>query len=297
MLRACIQKVLPHHQKKYESTEDQSQKAAFWKDKIWPDFTTVKVSFLKPDPNEPQALFTSKMDDPTKFNIPENPDPLNDVIKTLTPEEAVKKVISERLQPLINLKFKFIDDPEGGDVRIAFNENSGSWSLVGTDCLSAKKGEATLNLGWIDVPTILHEFGHACGLIHEHQNPRGETIQWNKDKVYAWAKKTQGWDKEQVDTNIINTYSMNQINGSDFDPYSIMLYFFPAELTLDGKSVKQNTKLSKTDKKYLGLTYPLKGGDKKKQNNTILMVLIIISILVLLGVVFLLYKRRRRRRL
>jgi hypothetical protein len=29
---------------------------------------------------------------------------------------------------------------------------------------------------------VIHEFGHALGLIHEHQNPSGG-IQWNKPVV------------------------------------------------------------------------------------------------------------------
>ena len=32
--------------------------------------------------------------------------------------------------------------------------------------------------------TIIHEFGHALGMIHEHQNPLNNSLQWNTDKVY-----------------------------------------------------------------------------------------------------------------
>jgi len=36
-----------------------------------------------------------------------------------------------------------------------------------------------MNLGFLDGGTAAHEFGHAIGLAHEHQNPAGG-IQWNE---------------------------------------------------------------------------------------------------------------------
>jgi len=73
--------------------------------------------------------------------------------------------------------------------------------------------------------------------------------------VYAWAAQTQGWDEETTDTNILNTYASNQITGSVYDPKSVMLYFFPASLTLNGVGTKQNLRYSETDLKYLASTY------------------------------------------
>ena len=48
-----------------------------------------------------------------------------------------------------------------------------------------------MNYGWFDSETtddeyrrvVLHEFGHALGLAHEHQSP-GVAIPWNEQKVY-----------------------------------------------------------------------------------------------------------------
>jgi len=40
-----------------------------------------------------------------------------------------------------------------------------------------------MNLGFVDRPTVLHEFGHALGLIHEHQSPFKGGFEWNKDEV------------------------------------------------------------------------------------------------------------------
>ena len=54
-------------------------------------------------------------------------------------------------------------------------------------------------------------------------------------------------------------YSVDQINGSEFDPDSIMLYFFPAYLTKDGKGTHANNRLSPTDVKWVEKEYP--GGE------------------------------------
>ena len=127
--------------------------------------------------------------------------------------------------------------------------------MVGTDAI-IQKNVATMNFGWFDVATTIHEFGHVLGMIHEHQNPYGKNIDWNIDEVYRWASDTQNWDKKTVDNNIIRKYDTNQINGSVFDSSSIMLYFFPAFLTLDHIGTNENLRLSKYDVLYINHMYP-----------------------------------------
>ena len=56
-------------------------------------------------------------------------------------------------------------------------------TCVGTDALHEDyKGKTTMNLGWVTRRSVLHETGHALGLLHEHQNPKG-TIDWNEKQV------------------------------------------------------------------------------------------------------------------
>lgn len=40
-----------------------------------------------------------------------------------------------------------------------------------------------MNLGFVDRPTVLHEFGHSLGLIHEHQSPFPGGFEWNREEV------------------------------------------------------------------------------------------------------------------
>ena len=112
-----------------------------------------------------------------------------------------------------------------------------------------------MNFAWFDVSTVLHEFGHALGMIHEHQNPYDNQILWNKKKVYEWAKSTQGWGKKATDVNILNMPT-EEINGSKYDPFSIMLYFYPRELTTNNKGTRENLKLSPVDVFFLNKMYP-----------------------------------------
>ncbi len=59
----------------------------------------------------------------------------------------------------------------------------GSWSYLGTDATSIPLESFTMNLGFVDRPTILHEFGHSLGLIHEHQSPFEGGFEWNREEV------------------------------------------------------------------------------------------------------------------
>ncbi|MGH7855488.1 MAG: peptidase, partial [Candidatus Binatia bacterium] len=91
----------------------------------------------------------------------------------------------------------------------------------------------------------------AIGLAHEHQNPQGG-IEWNEQVVIEeLAKSPNFWDEETARHNVLRKYSVDQINGTDFDPDSIMLYFFPASWTVNGISTKANEVLSAFDKQFI----------------------------------------------
>jgi hypothetical protein len=149
-----------------------------------------------------------------------------------------------------NLKFNFNDAPNA-EIRITFDPTDGAWSYVGTDCRGIPLNEATMNLGFMDGGTTAHEFGHAIGLAHEHQNPAGG-IQWNEQVVIReLAKSPNFWDEATARHNVLRKYTADQINGTAFDPDSIMLYFFPADWTLNGIGTKANEVLSSLDKSFI----------------------------------------------
>jgi hypothetical protein len=149
-----------------------------------------------------------------------------------------------------NLKFDF-NNAANAEIRVGFDSSDGAWSYVGTDCRGIPVNQPTMNLGFLDGGTTAHEFGHAIGLAHEHQNPRGG-IQWNEQVVIQeLAKSPNFWDEETARHNVIRKYSIDQVNGTDFDPDSIMLYFFPASWTLNGIATKANEVLSTIDKQFI----------------------------------------------
>jgi hypothetical protein len=116
-----------------------------------------------------------------------------------------------------------------------------------------------MNLGWQDEAVILHEFGHALGLAHEHQNPQGG-IEWNEAIVIQdLGGAPNFWDPETVRHNVLEKYSIDQINGTAFDPKSVMLYAFPGTWTVSGEGTSANTKLSDVDKGFIAGAYPGRG--------------------------------------
>lgn len=169
--------------------------------------------------------------------------------------------------PFVNLKFDF-SAKAPADIRITFEADPGSWSAIGTDALVAEyftKDEPTMNFGWLKDDTednewrriVLHEFGHAIGGIHEHQNPRGG-IRWNLPAVYEYfSGRPNYWTKEDIDFNVLQKYSIDQVNSSKFDPKSIMIYALPRELFVKGpKRMSENADLSPGDKAFVGKMYP-----------------------------------------
>lgn len=154
-----------------------------------------------------------------------------------------------------SLKFEFVDSGET-QVRIAF-EDKGSWSYIGIDAKSIDADLPTMNFGWLDEGVILHEFGHMIGLIHEHQNPNENPIKWNKQVVNAsLSGPPNGWDQLTIDRNMYQKYATNQLNASDFDNQSVMLYSFPASWTSNSFHTDANVKLSDKDKEFAKRVYP-----------------------------------------
>lgn len=153
-----------------------------------------------------------------------------------------------------NLRF-VVSDASDAEIRIAFDSGDGAWSYIGTDCRSIPTDQPTMNLGFQDGGTSGHEFGHAIGLGHEHQNPAGG-IQWNEPEVIRdLTGPPNSWTVDQIRHNVLQKYSRDQTLGTNFDPDSIMLYFFPARWTTNGMGTHANEVLSATDQSFIATMY------------------------------------------
>ncbi len=181
-----------------------------------------------------------------------------------TVRERVRKAALKWVGPsMANLKLSFRKDTNDTDIRISF-QYAGSWSVVGNTCRDVTDTtEPTMNFGWLtddssdtDVESVvLHEFGHALGLVHEHQSPEGG-IKWNRPKVYSdLSGPPNNWDKATIDFNMFEAADKDEHNYTAFDPKSIMMYAFPPEWTTDGFSTEENVELSDSDKKFIAEQY------------------------------------------
>jgi serralysin len=140
---------------------------------------------------------------------------------------------------------------------------NGSWSYIGTDARHIPQNQPTMNYGWLQENTpdteyhvVLHEFGHALGLIHEIQVP-AVGLPWNKEAVYYYfSSAPYYWNKEIVDHEIFERYSRSYSN-SFLDPRSIMNYHIPQEFIMSNAlEIGWNTNLSSGDQEIIRTIYP-----------------------------------------
>jgi hypothetical protein len=96
---------------------------------------------------------------------------------------------------------------------------------------------------------------------HEHQNPFAG-IKWHEEAVYdALAKPPNSWDHDTTYHNILEKLTPQQVQGSSWDPDSIMEYEFepglidePEEYDVNGLTPPAT--LSAADKEWARKWYP-----------------------------------------
>jgi hypothetical protein len=179
-------------------------------------------------------------------------------------------------------------DKDKSQVRIGFSE-PGYWSYIGHDSIAdalVSKNLPSMNFGGFDTyppaeprftGIILHEWGHALGLHHEHQSPAdGCDTEYNWPKLYAYYKDNYGWDQTMVDQNVRQLNAdRSAYDWSMSDSDSIMIYGSNPQFLIHGTASKcyfhDNNSLSKLDIVGIQKTYPQAGAVAalKVQNATL----------------------------
>ncbi|MCI0360156.1 MAG: M12 family metallopeptidase [Planctomycetaceae bacterium] len=185
---------------------------------------------------------------------------------------AIRKIVldqANRWAEHAKIEFRLADRMGGSDIRVTFRPGQGHKSFVGRSA-GNRPGDWTMNLDMNDssvgsaynLGVILHEFGHALGMVHEHQSPGAGGVRFKSAAELLPYFSVRGLRTiEAIEFNIVRRYQASELKRfSVFDPDSIMLYSFPAELTTNNQGTKQNTVLSAKDKEFVGLMYGTRGG-------------------------------------
>jgi hypothetical protein len=167
----------------------------------------------------------------------------------------------------IGLQFKEVNQLSEAEVRIGYSTADGSSaSSVGRDVLDVSLDQPTTVYGWdltskYGQGTALHELGHVLGMEHEHQNPFAG-ITWNEDAVYkSLGGPPNNWDRPTTFHNILEKLTKQQVQGSTWDPDSIMEYEFAPGLIIapvpyDKTGITPPGTLSDADKEWARKWYP-----------------------------------------
>jgi len=231
---------------------------------------TVRKNFLGCSTPDPVSSFALDTTAPTRGMADnnflwDNGKTIN--VKILSGSKAlkdkVKKYASEWMK-YANIKFNFIEQGDA-QIRVYLGDQKGDYGHVtmglGVKCLMRDPNDFTMHFDTTDLikeqslkRTVLHEFGHALGLIHEHMSPVSG-IKWDSAAVYS-RKRMMGWSKEMTDAQLFKKYSLSYTNGTTYDPKSIMHYPISPWETKDHYSVDWNYELSEGDKALIAALYP-----------------------------------------
>ncbi|KAK0701212.1 hypothetical protein B0T21DRAFT_250734, partial [Apiosordaria backusii] len=164
----------------------------------------------------------------------------------------------------MRIKFLFFTDGASGasDIRVQFNDKQ-SCSYIGRDA-ECHLNKPTLwldRLSTIKSPeqrrqqiqrTVLHEFGHALGMVHEHGHP-----DYHADWNWRVLQARTGWTAEEVKNNY-KKHQSPRTKLAPYDPKSVMHYSIePGDAHNAVQPVPLNSVLSDGDKRFLLAIYPL----------------------------------------
>lgn len=208
------------------SSPNRAKRGVAFPSDLWPQNSTIKISMSGMTPEQEQF---------TKNNI-------------------------NKWAPHVNLKFEFTNEANA-DVRIAGNNTAyaGS-SKVGKNSKTPPTDAPSMSIGFANglgektAGQVIHEFGHALGLKHEHQHP-DRTLDFNKKTVYKHYESL-GKPRSDGDSQMLNTFNPDKIYSSEYDQRSIMHYPFPGNFLNNNTPTPENNELSATDIQFISRMYP-----------------------------------------
>jgi hypothetical protein len=182
--------------------------------------------------------------------------------------EVVRECFREWQGLGIGVVFAEVGERSEAELRIGFQAGGGSWSAVGREALSAGRGERTMNFGWdVTAPgergTVLHQIGHALGMVHEHQSPFAG-LHWDDEAVYAeLAGPPNFWSRETAYTNVLRTLDAGEASCAVWDPQSVMVLPVGPGLVLEPEryrgGLRPSGAPSPADKEFMLRWYPPAG--------------------------------------
>lgn len=192
--------------------------------------------------------------------------------RPFTTSEAEKNVVRQAFEIWknlgIGLNFKEVKSRDEAEIRIGFMRGDGAWSYVGRDLIDLNIGrdDRTMNFGWDltkhprELDTALHEIGHTLGFPHEHQNPYAGIV-WDEEAVYhSLAQPPNNWSRDKTYHNIIRKISADSVQGSNWDPDSVMHYPFEPGLIKEPPKYRNGLTpaggLSERDQNWVKNFYP-----------------------------------------
>jgi hypothetical protein len=193
-------------------------------------------------------------------------------IRSMLPSDGMRQIVMDQVKKwteVCDLTFEETNSIQDSHIRVGFNPRLGHSSYVGLEAEN-RKGFQTMNLAMTpstitsdyNMSVILHEFGHAMGMVHEHSSP-GSTLDFNPDiqvliNYYSGKFNERPEETAQlVQDNVLKRYNNTTITKfSTFDPASIMIYTIPAAVLANNHpGVQANLRLSETDKRFAREVY------------------------------------------
>ncbi len=226
-------------------------------EKKWVNGTTLHYYFFDKETDGRTVQFTDGSTERRKWTT------------TKAEKEVVRKAFDMWKRVGLGITFVEVNRREDAEIRIGFERDDGAWSFVGRDLIDLGLGvnERTMNFGWdltahpSELDTAIHEIGHTLGFPHEHQNPIAG-IEWDEEAVFAaLALPPNSWSRETTFHNIIRKITPDSVQGSEWDPNSVMHYPFgpglirkPERFSVTGISPAGG--LSARDKSWVRSFYP-----------------------------------------